>query len=1417
MTQSHLTDYFVHQLLRAHDWQQRPQFNDVCHWWRDGGRGVLALVGMGGAGKTAIAERFLRVLPGGLPADPVVPKDGSLPKPRGVFVFSFYDAPNQEAFFEALQMWLDDSAEVEKVLSLQQLLFKLQRASGLLVLDGLEKVQEDGVRGLLGRLASPKLREFLDRIAAGYLSDLSVLVTSRFPLADLRDARPQFFRLLPVDEIELPAGIQLLRARGVRGTDPQLSDIVNACGRHALTVDFAGGYIAEFGGGDPETRIDFKMDSARLRQQLDDEPDEARRHVLKQGHRFARLAERYRDAMLGGMLDRVDGDAAALALLERICLFRLGVTADTLASIFTGKQAVKVSGPALAGLSVQQLHKKLDWLVRMRIVESQSEFRDLKSEISNSKSQLRYSMHPAVRDGFLSGMGDTALRENHEAVRQGLEVSLGDSPGRNPSDSATLDLLEEIVHHTLQSGYVLEAWDIYQNRIGNYQNLGWRLGAYERGERICREFAGECRLLLRESTPFCVARDETPYHSLPEAAQASFIAEWGLYLSQLGRLDDAARCYDVNLAVETSGEDWKNASITNQNLSAAKLLSGRLTAGQETATEALRLAELTKDTKAQCDAHTNSAQAHALLGEVPAALAAFRFALDWQRTAEGDNDRPLWSLRGIQHTHLLARLGRRNQATQLTEANIAIEINAIGQLSDHIPLCNLILSDLHCEAGDFAQAEVLHSAAHDWAMARDAKEVLCWSALVQARIELAKLQSYSTEENRENGGSSVDLAVPSGSSCSTALRDGIQIARDCGYGLYHVDLLLVRARLHLLRGEPQAALDDLGTALEVGIPSDEQTGQPELLAAMHPECGYAWAIAEGLSLRGEALLLQAAQILGKSTFIPAHRVTLPAGVLDLLTQAESCLSESLARWQPLHDPEPELPDQNFILDGQPYNHRATETYRLLERLSAGQILLPTHISSSVESRDNALQVTAKTHDDKAAARKAKMRDVWNEKMRERLFVAVQAANVRGVLEIFATVLEYWAANLREDIFDYLGDTQYAQEMQAFAGIRGPAWLLDEFIGQVESLELLKIHKGVRFAEDFNAKITGVVDYRHRLVKTLFGYASQNPYALEAMQAFELEAVANEIRGHIFAVVRYIRLIESQLPKIQVDQENKMTRCNVLFLAANPLDCNALELDEEARAIEQRILQTEHRDAIVFVPKFAVRRDDLQLHLNRERPHVLHFSGHGAKDEIEFKGDDGNAAPVSKAGLKAMLKAVKDNIRLVVLNACYTRQQADSITDVIDCAIGMKSGIGDEAARVFAASFYLAIGFGRSVQNAFDQAVAQLAVMGIPEFKTPILSCRTGVDPAYVFLVDRPEKPYQSESKFITAIEFTLDRPLSEFNESKFKAAFQDVTGIDAELIRIASIRPGSTIVSVEGAPEILTQVLNQFRDSQESM
>ncbi|GAC1354952.1 MAG: hypothetical protein NVS4B11_16950 [Ktedonobacteraceae bacterium] len=200
----------------------------------------------------------------------------------------------------------------------------------------------------------------------------------------------------------------------------------------------------------------------------------------------------------------------------------------------------------------------------------------------------------------------------------------------------------------------------------------------------------------------------------------------------------------------------------------------------------------------------------------------------------------------------------------------------------------------------------------------------------------------------------------------------------------------------------------------------------------------------------------------------------------------------------------------------------------------------------------------------------------------------------------------------------------------------------------------------------------------------------------------------------------------------------MDKIKVLFLAANPLGTSRLALDEEMRLITEKVYATEHREQLDLVSAWAVRPDDLLQSLNRYRPQIVHFGGHGmATGELQLVGSDGSPRPVSPKALTAVFKALKDNIRLVILNACYSKIQAEAIRQEIECVVGMNAAIGDEAARIFAASFYRAIGFGRSVQEAFEQGQTALLLEGIAEEQTPELLVRVGSDPASIVLV-RPE-------------------------------------------------------------------------------
>lgn len=88
----------------------------------------------------------------------------------------------------------------------------------------------------------------------------------------------------------------------------------------------------------------------------------------------------------------------------------------------------------------------------------------------------------------------------------------------------------------------------------------------------------------------------------------------------------------------------------------------------------------------------------------------------------------------------------------------------------------------------------------------------------------------------------------------------------------------------------------------------------------------------------------------------------------------------------------------------------------------------------------------------------------------------------------------------------------------------------------------------------------------------------------------------------------------------------------------------------------------------------------------------------------------------------------------MLNACYSRPQAEAIVSVVPCAIGMNDAISDLGASIFASSFYRALAFGYSVKHAFRQGIAALKLEGLAEQNVPELITGKDVDPAELFVV-----------------------------------------------------------------------------------
>ena len=203
----------------------------------------------------------------------------------------------------------------------------------------------------------------------------------------------------------------------------------------------------------------------------------------------------------------------------------------------------------------------------------------------------------------------------------------------------------------------------------------------------------------------------------------------------------------------------------------------------------------------------------------------------------------------------------------------------------------------------------------------------------------------------------------------------------------------------------------------------------------------------------------------------------------------------------------------------------------------------------------------------------------------------------------------------------------------------------------------------------------------------------------------------------------------------------MEKVKVLFFSADPKSAppqghdRRLLLDEEVREIEQKVLTARYRDDLELNTRWATRTDDLLLALNKADPQVVHFSGHGGSSGVKLVGKDPSRVHSVDAGqLARLFEVFRGDIRLVVLNACFSLPQAKAIAEVVGCAIGTSTDISDTAAIIFSSSFYRAIAFGHSVGTAFKQARMALDLEHLKERDYLELVTGPGVNPAELYLI-----------------------------------------------------------------------------------
>jgi len=171
---------------------------------------------------------------------------------------------------------------------------------------------------------------------------------------------------------------------------------------------------------------------------------------------------------------------------------------------------------------------------------------------------------------------------------------------------------------------------------------------------------------------------------------------------------------------------------------------------------------------------------------------------------------------------------------------------------------------------------------------------------------------------------------------------------------------------------------------------------------------------------------------------------------------------------------------------------------------------------------------------------------------------------------------------------------------------------------------------------------------------------------------------------------------------------------ILIIAANPRGTSQLCLDQEIRDVEEAIQRSQFRDQFEIKQRSAARPIDLHRALLDVKPHIVHFCGHGeGKSGLVLEDVTGHPKFVSSEALSGLFQLFADSVECVLLNACYSEEQADAIVQHINYVIGMSHEIRDAAAIAFAVGFYDALGAGRSVEFAYKLGCVaiQTAIQG----------------------------------------------------------------------------------------------------------
>lgn len=182
------------------------------------------------------------------------------------------------------------------------------------------------------------------------------------------------------------------------------------------------------------------------------------------------------------------------------------------------------------------------------------------------------------------------------------------------------------------------------------------------------------------------------------------------------------------------------------------------------------------------------------------------------------------------------------------------------------------------------------------------------------------------------------------------------------------------------------------------------------------------------------------------------------------------------------------------------------------------------------------------------------------------------------------------------------------------------------------------------------------------------------------------------------------------------------KMKILMLSSSPSGQAKLNLEKEHLKISVKIQDKLEKISLNY--RQAVDKTEFREFTETYRPDILHFSGHGEKGRMDggliLQNDDKNGSEVLSGRALGFLfqyfiQTRNLPIKAVVLNACFSGEQAEAIAQYVPYVIGTTIDIGDTLAIAFSTGYYYYLAEqGPKFEEAFQSGRIAAIIEGAEE-------------------------------------------------------------------------------------------------------